>query len=254
MRNFFSFLLFIAVTFGVFCHTAEAARFGGGRSFGVSRSVSSFSRSAPSSFASATRPAASKWGGPLAGLFAGGLLAYLFMGHGIGSGLVTWLVISSLSMMLLSFLRNRLQSTPSYSQSHISAFTGNTQTSTASITPIGFDAAAFLRNAKVQFIRLQAAYDSKNLADIREFCSPEVFGEIQLQLQERGDALNQTEVVSLNALLLETTTEAQGMVASVAFSGLIKENGDTEKSFSEIWHFSKDISKNNWIVTGVEQN
>ena len=82
----------------------------------------------------------------------------------------------------------------------------------------------FLRDAKTKFIRLQAAYDQKNLADIKEFTSPEVLAEIQMQFQERENASNDTEVVSLEAELLDVSNEGNLLTASVRFSGRIKEN------------------------------
>jgi predicted lipid-binding transport protein (Tim44 family) len=122
-------------------------------------------------------------------------------------------------------------------------------------SPNGFNADAFLREAKVQFIRLQTAYDQKNLADLRQFTSPEVFGEIQLQLQERQDAINQTDVVTLEAKLVDAKNESpmhsDSLVASVEFSGQLRENGEQAEAFNEIWHFKNDNQK--WIVAGIQQ-
>jgi predicted lipid-binding transport protein (Tim44 family) len=52
--------------------------------------------------------------------------------------------------------------------------------------PAGFDTEAFLRHAKASFIRMQAAWDRSDVNDLREFTTPEVFAELQLQIQERG--------------------------------------------------------------------
>ena len=62
---------------------------------------------------------------------------------------------------------------------------------------------SFLRSAKTSFIRLQAANDRKDLNDIREYTTPEMFAEVSMQLQERGDAPQKTDVVAVNAELLE---------------------------------------------------
>jgi predicted lipid-binding transport protein (Tim44 family) len=56
----------------------------------------------------------------------------------------------------------------------------------ASRIPADFDVAGFTRNAKVNFIRLQAASDTGNLNDIREFTTPEMFAELKMELAERG--------------------------------------------------------------------
>ena len=68
--------------------------------------------------------------------------------------------------------------------------------------PAGFDTEGFVRQAKVQFVRLQAAFDAKNSDDLREFTSPEMFAELNVDMMQRGDAPQTTEVVELNAELL----------------------------------------------------
>ena len=90
MRRFLTLILVFVCAFGLLVNEAQAKRFGGGRSFGMQRPVmSNFSRSTvPPQAAMAPRSTANKWLGPLAGLAMGGLLASLFMGHGIGSGIL----------------------------------------------------------------------------------------------------------------------------------------------------------------------
>lgn len=267
MRTFFSFLLITLFTLGLVFHEAEAKRFGGGRSFGSQRSVSSFSRTQqPLSSPMQQRGGISKWLGPLAGLAVGGLLASLFMANGLGTGLLTWLLVGGVILLVVNFIRNKMSmSTQSNhangfrenAHNNISPFMhrqGYSAQNMASTYPPGFDSEAFLREAKVQFIRLQTAYDSKNLGDIREFTTPEVFGEIQLQLQERGDQENQTEVVNLEAELLDASVEFQVPVASVRFSGLIREERNEPAHFNEIWNFRKDMYSSRWVIAGVQQN
>ena len=113
----------------------------------------------------------------------------------------------------------------------------------------------FLRVAKLNFVRLQAANDVKNLDDIREFVSPELFAEIKMQMDERGNAPQQTDVVTLNADLLEVITESSRHVASVHFSGTIREVvSATAEPFDEIWNLSKSIDGNGgWVVAGIQQ-
>ena len=262
MRKLISFLL-IAFCLSNFLFTsADAARFGGGRSFGYQRSASSFTRSAnPSPFsrsaAAPTTPGRS-WLGPLAGLAAGGLLASLFMHNGsFGGSMMSWLLMAFAGYMAWQFIRNRMApATQPMQSNNISMmqpdqFT-NTNTS-AVVTPIQY--ADFLRETKAKFIRLQAAYDSKNLDDLREFTTPEVFAEINLQLQERGHAENITEVVSLNAEFLNTEVISDHTLSSVRFTGFIRENKNpTPESFNEVWHFRQDAARKTWDVAGVQQN
>jgi predicted lipid-binding transport protein (Tim44 family) len=125
---------------------------------------------------------------------------------------------------------------------------------TATLPP-DFDAAAFLRHAKTYFIRLQAAWDKADINDIREFTSPEMFGELRLQLQERGASANHTDVVSLNADLLGIETGANDYLASVRFSGMIRESENAPaEPFTEIWNLSKPLSgQGGWVLAGIQQ-
>lgn len=273
MRRFLSLFILLLFTCGLIINDAQAKRFGGGRSFGVQRSISSFSRPQSSGF---SRPGmqTNKWLGPLTGLALGGILASLFMGHGIGTGILTWLMLGLAFLAILNLLRKKTPSAAHaahYSERnenvarHFSSpfMTNNNQSINAAHQPAGFDADTFMRDAKVCFLRLQTAYDRKNLNDLREFTTPEVFAEIQLQLQERGDEANQTDVVSLNSELLDATAQSQGMInssadtliASVRFSGLVRENSDKiSTSINEIWHFRKDTVSSSWLVSGIQQN
>ncbi len=273
MRKLF-LLLFVAImTIGIFITDAEAGRFGGGRSFGMSRMSQSSGMfnagSASRSFqgaAAAPRAGMSKWLGPLAGFAAGGLLASLFMGHGVGTGMLSWLLIGGLAFLAWRLISNRLPQ-QQVSQPPAPANTYQYQSASNSASsafrpevvvnnsrPIGFDEAAFLRQAKTIFIRLQADYDNKNSNDIREFTTSEVFAEIQLQLQERGNEPNITEVVSINAELQDVETESQAVVATVIFSGLIREQqGSAPVAINETWHFIKNENTQNWLVAGIQQ-
>ena len=92
MRNFLSLLLIMVLTTCMIFQDASARRFGGGRSFGTYRSTSMFTRAKPAAtpFQNSAAPNRNRWLGPLAGLAAGGLLASLFMGNGIASGMMSW--------------------------------------------------------------------------------------------------------------------------------------------------------------------
>ena len=121
--------------------------------------------------------------------------------------------------------------------------------------PAGFDSEAFLRVAKLNFVRLQTANDAGNLADIRDFVSPELYAEIKLQMDERAGAAQQTDVVTLNAALLEVVSEGDRHIASVHFSGMIRESaGAAAAPFDEVWNLSKPLAGNQgWTVAGIQQ-
>ncbi len=251
---FFALMMFVS--------TADAARFGGGRSFGMQRSMSGFSHQRQAPPISQRSPQRSSWMAPLAGLALGSMLGYLLMGHGLGSGLFSWIILLGLGFLIIQFVRSKLQ--PAYQTAQPygqpkgriiegqAYFTQQNDYATHQHAYPNFDRDTFLREAKGQFIRLQAAYDQKDLKDLREFTAPEVYAEIQLQLQERGEAMNETEVVSLDAQVTDVTMENQEPLVTVKFTGLIRENRANPASFEEAWHFRKD-PRQKWIVAGVQQ-
>ncbi len=264
MRSIFSCFLILLLTFGLAINEASAKRFGGGRSFGIQRSYNSHT---PNSFHSTRAMGqkkfnSQKWGGVLGGLLIGGLLASLFMGHGFGSGLLTWLIIGLGIYWLVSFKRRRMPASfaampPStFNKTVFNAGDNSTMSSNfnSGKFPLGFNAEEFLRSAKVTFIRLQAAYDQKNLHDLKAFTSPEVFAEIRMQLQERGDAYNHTEIINLDADLLNIATQADSTLASVRFIGTIQEDNQLAISLDEVWHFRKLFNSDSWEVSGIQQD
>lgn len=121
--------------------------------------------------------------------------------------------------------------------------------------PADFDTEAFLRNAKVHFVRLQAAWDAGNLEDIREFTTPEMFAEIKMDLAERGAEVNKTDVVTLEAQLLGIETSPAQHLASVRFSGMIRERaGEAAQPFGEVWNLAKPASgTGGWLLAGIQQ-
>jgi predicted lipid-binding transport protein (Tim44 family) len=122
--------------------------------------------------------------------------------------------------------------------------------------PEGFDAPAFERIAKLIFIRMQAANDSGNLDDLRQFATPEMFATFRLELQDRKASTQQTDVVQLNAQVLEFAQEADRQIVSVRFHGLIREEKDSPTtSFDEIWHLVKPIDgSREWAIAGIAQS
>lgn len=266
MRSLFILFLLSLLTFSVLATDAYAKRFGGGRSFGVTRSLNSnpyLNNRASMAERAASRPLQQRnWFGPVLGLLAGGLLASLFFQHGLGSALMMWLAVGAVIYLLIGLLRRR-QTAPvsldqhSMYQQRAHDHQGYTVRSTHPVVNSlqGFDEASFLRDAKGLFIRLQAAYDQKNLADLRQFTSPQVFAEIQLQLQERGDASNITEVVSVDATMLDLNEEGNDIIASVRFNASIREEvGAQPVAVTEIWHFQKRLPQPDWVVAGIQQD
>jgi predicted lipid-binding transport protein (Tim44 family) len=121
--------------------------------------------------------------------------------------------------------------------------------------PADFDTEAFLRHAKSNFIRLQAAWDKGDVNDIREFTTPEVFAELKMQIQERGGKADYTDVVQIDAELLGIENNGTDYLASVQFTGRIKPAADAlPEPFNEVWNLSKPVNGNaGWLLAGIQQ-
>ena len=120
--------------------------------------------------------------------------------------------------------------------------------------PADFDVEGFVRHAKVHFNRLQAAWDTKDLSDIRKFTTPEVFAEIKMQRDEETASGGRTEVDNLEASLLGIETTSGDYVASVRFTGTIRENGEGPAPFEEIWNLVKPVDGGSgWLLGGIQQ-
>lgn len=138
--------------------------------------------------------------------------------------------------------------------SAIGAGTGS-NAAAANRIPSDFDVAGFERNAKANFIRLQAANDAGDLNDIRQFTTPEMFAELKMELTDRGAATQKTDVASVHAQVMAVEEEADQYVVSVRFTGVIKtEMGEPDESFDEIWHMSKlRQGQSGWVLCGIQQ-
>jgi predicted lipid-binding transport protein (Tim44 family) len=127
-------------------------------------------------------------------------------------------------------------------------------TNFAKPVPDGFDAAAFVREAKVQYRRLQAAWDAGDRKALAGVMTPDMAAETARDLETRG-AHVATEVVSLDAEVLEVTTEAGAHWASVRFTGLVREDGAPQPSpVDEIWNLTKPVDgSTGWLLAGIRQ-
>ena len=245
--------------------------------------------------AAAAQPARNRWMGPLAGLAAGlgiaALLSHFGLGGAFAGAIANMIMIALIVMaavMVFRFIMNRRKNanTPAYAAAGAgSPFGGSARTghepsyvppsapggygpSAAALSsantveaapqvdvPAGFDSEAFVRNAKVYFVRLQDAWDRGNSNDIREFTTPEMFAEVKLDIDARGTQPNRTDVVQLNADILGVEERGTESLASVRFHGLIRETeGAAAEPFIEIWNLSKQKYGNEgWLLAGIQQ-
>jgi predicted lipid-binding transport protein (Tim44 family) len=124
--------------------------------------------------------------------------------------------------------------------------------------PAGFDADGFLTAAKRNFVTLQDAWDRADIGTLRSMMTDGMVGEIRQQLAERethtGGQPNKTEVVMLDAKLLGIEELPDAYLASVEFSGMIREDVSSGPSpFREVWNMTKDTKgSSGWLVAGVQ--
>ena len=277
MKRFAIFLTIVLTSLSLLAANAEAKRFGGGGSIGKQRSMSAPLPKAPAAAPqnATAQPAATKPGnkflGPLAGLAAGLGLAALFSHLGLGEGmgmLLMILLLAAGAFLLFSMQRKKPQTVMNYAAAGApystsaepvaassAAVTAVTEPALSANIPADFPVDSFLRSAKTTFIRLQAANDRKDLNDIREYTTPEMFAEISMQLQERGDVPQQTDVGFVNAQLLEVVTENDLAIASVRLTGQLRENNSAPENFDEIWHVQKNLKDDHavWLLAGIQQ-
>jgi predicted lipid-binding transport protein (Tim44 family) len=139
--------------------------------------------------------------------------------------------------------------------STVSSSTVNLAKSRDFSTPSGFDSAAFLDDVKHRYMDLQRAWDSRDFAEIRGLTTDKVFAEIQAQLKSSND-LNHTEVLTLDADLLEIRELTSEFEAAVLFESTIKESANAQATqVGEVWHFVKSKSgfNSNWMLDGIQQ-
>jgi len=274
---------------------AEAGRIGGGRSVGAQRSITGappaqipakppkqMQQTGPGQHAAASPGAPApatgiaRWMPMLGGLAAGGLLGWLLGANGLGGLVVGMLLAALLTFGAIALVRALTQRRGPMPESMQYAGLGNetvaapppsqaagfeplaaAQAEVRSAAPAaaGFDIAAFLRSAKLNFMKLQIANDAGNLEELREFTTPELFEELRRDIEQRSGARQRTDVLSISADLLEIVTEGGKHWASVRFSGTIREApGAAPAGFEEVWNLCKPVDgSSGWVLAGIQQ-
>lgn len=213
----------------------------------------------------------------LGGLAIGGLLGSMF-GGGLGGAFGGILMMALLAIAAVFavrfFMRSRQQSTPPMRISGFgdqtarmpvandlaSARVAETQRGSAAATPAlsvpaGFDVDGFLRAAKRNFMKLQVANDAGDVTAIREMATPEMFAELNKDLAARDGQPQTTDVVTVDADLVELVTEGSTHHAGVRFSGYVREQpGTPPQPFAEVWHLTKpEDDSTGWLLAGIQQ-
>ena len=237
----------------------------------------------------------SRWLGPIAGIAAGlglaALMSHLGLSEGFGTILLLGLIIFAVIFALRMFLGRRQTSgaplqysgaTASANSSAPSAFTPSApsapswripstselagQPTSASATealavgvtrktlPQGFDAAAFATEAKRKYIQIQRSYDAADRAALSNVMTADMATEIGRELDNRG-LHHPTEIVTLDADVLDVSTEEDKYWVSVRFTGQVKEDGEPlPHSIDEVWNLTKPVrGGSGWLLAGISQ-
>ena len=292
MKKTLSFLI-LALALGIASMDSDAAkRFGGGGNLGKQRATPTQREAAAATTPAQASPAApaapaatppgmpapkptfmQRWGGLLAGLGIGAVLASLFgaqMGPIVGMLLAGILAVVVIGFLMRLFAGRRPQTAPALERREEPAFDspqprpqfsgiGSRVGGEAANDPsaiIGGPVEPFLRVAKTSFLRLQAANDAGDLDDIRDYTTPEMYAQIAMQIRDRKGETQRTEVVSVDAAMADAAVDGDFAYASVRFWGLIREApGANPEPFDEIWHVRRRANdpKDAWVIAGIQQ-
>ena len=229
---------------------------------------------------------ASRWLGPIGGLAAGlglaALMSHFGLSEGFGSLLLIALGVLAAIFLVRMFLSRRRTAAPmqfagassnnaippSYETQPGPAWSGAEKTEPLMATepaappfgvarkplPPGFDADGFAKEAKRQYIQIQRSYDNADRAALSSVMTSEMNAEIGREIDGRG-AHQPTEIVTLDADVLEVTTENDKYWVSVRFTGLLREDGEPlPKSVDEIWNLTKPVNgSSGWLLAGISQ-
>lgn len=240
--------------------------------------------------AMAAAPRRNSWLGPLAGVAAGLGLGALLSHFGLAPALGSWLMVLLLAVAGFALFRlfqnaQRSRGAPAaagaapwaaragafaapgagaHTQSPGAVPGTNPGASTgasagaspeASASGAPFDAEAFVERARERFLRLQKANDEGDLDTLRDASTPELFEQFRRDLIRLGDGARGTEVLSLQAHMLEHVEHPLAELVSVRFSGLLREQPRTgaAESFDEVWHFTRPADRSTgWLLAGIQ--
>ncbi len=237
----------------------------------------------------AAKSGMSRFLGPIAGIAAGLGIAALLSNLGLGGAfleMMSSLVLIALLVFAVMFIVRRLRGASSAARPAMQGAQGAFRTSSngnapaqpwnqasppavepvssaapapaapvdeAWFIPGDFDTPTFLANAKAQFIAIQKIWDSGDVDRLSEYLTDDLIAEIKPQILAREGKAEVTEVVLLNAELLGIETVAGGHLASVRYSGMLRESAGAEAfRFEEVWNLYK-AENAGWLLAGIQQ-
>lgn len=282
---FSAIALLVASFFLALPDNSEAARLGGGRSFGGRPSMSQpahrpaqrQTQATPATPAAPSKPGMfGGMGGMLGGFLAGSLLGSLLSGNGFnGGGFMDIILLGILAFIAYRlyqrfkankaqanaspYARNSVANSPLQPSSAWDRLSGDNNAASFQAdptidVPAGFDVDEFLKGAKMAYNRLQKSWDKRDLDDIANFATPAVMQELKAQLAQDPNPGN-TEIMLVNAQLLGVENEGADQRAQVYFDVLMRESPaqPAPENAREIWHFLREGKDGSWKLDGIQQ-
>jgi len=258
---------------------AEAKRFGSGSSFGQQRMAQpqqSFSqRQAMPQKTMANQRGSARPGlmGAIAGLALGGLLGALFFGGAFeGINLFDILILGGIAFAIIMLLKRRAQSMTqplAYAGSHAGQGTHGygqpyTQMPQGTALRPQIDTAHFTSAARDIFMRMQAAWDQRDIDEIGRFCTAAVTEKIAGDMTALDGRETRTEVGMLDAAIVDSWIESEQEWVAVHFTAMLREQTldasgtaleDQTHEVNETWIFSHDPVNEDptWYLAGIQQ-
>ncbi len=250
------------------------------------RSAAPASAATGAAAGTAAKSGMSRFLGPLAGIAAGLGIAALLSHLGLGGALLEFLssaILIALVVFAIMFLIRRLrggatpatqsaggmqrsgqqqpQASPSWQTSMppaaapapVAAAEPQQEIDPSWFIPADFDLPTFLANAKQQFVTIQGIWDKGDVEQLSEYLTDDLIAEFRGQLQARQEQNETTEILLLNAELLGIEKVAGGHLASVRYSGMLREAPGAEAfRFEEVWNLYKADGQG-WLLAGIQQ-
>ena len=103
-------------------------------------------------------------------------------------------------------------------------------------SPAAVNGAEVLEAARSRFLRLQAAWDAGDVQALGHLTTPDMLQELLPVLGSRVGGPSRTDVITLHATLIDVEELGAAWLASVEFSGLIRESAEQGAvPFRELW-------------------
>ncbi|MCG3724639.1 hypothetical protein EXA23_04945 [Vibrio cincinnatiensis] len=283
MKRLFSFMALLMISV-IVVPTADAKKFGGGKSFGKSfktapaqknQNTNTLRQQDTTKTTAATSSKKGLMGGMLGGLLAGGLLAAFFGGAFEGIQFMDILIIGLIAFVIFKLMRGLLgakqgsmnHQQPAYSGVHrqpnvhnfeqadnTGGFGSQMHSDVPHNYPSGFDKVAFINGAREHYRILQGAWNHNQLETIQEYVSASLFDDLKAE-RAKLESEPQTEVMYVDAEIVRADYDASKAQLSLQFSGRYRDSGEQiEEDIEDVWHLERDLSVPNapWLIVGIQ--